>query len=161
MALLRRLGFPALWQMASHQAVLPCPEERRVTPLESFHPRPLPSRHRINLMNTDFPVVDLLSFHALVGTHFATLLFSISCRNGGYTPFKTKVFLYLCSNERSHCSPKPFRSNTYTSSHKCSFQRIYSNANFFRCNTYKKTGGRGLEITSHALSCHTARLGLN
>jgi hypothetical protein len=60
----------AFWQMASHQAVLPCPEERRVNPLESFHPQPLPSRHRINLMNTDFPVVDLLSFHTLTTIKF-------------------------------------------------------------------------------------------
>jgi hypothetical protein len=59
---------------------------------------------------------------------------------GGAPPFKTKALLYLWPSEKSHCSSKPFRSNTYTVQRKCSFQRTYGIANFFRCNTYKNRG---------------------
>jgi hypothetical protein len=69
--------------MASRQAVL-------LTPLESFHPRSLPSRHRIKRVHPVFCKKQLFSFHALAGTHFATLLFSISCRDGGYPPSRQK-----------------------------------------------------------------------
>jgi|SRR5579863_1648716 len=37
----------------------------------------------------------------------------------------------------------PFRSNTYKTFRKCSFQRSYSKAKSFRSNTYKKPGGGG------------------
>ena len=58
-----------------------------LTPLESSHPLLSPSRHRINLMNTDFPVGDPSYFQTFTGAHFATHLFSHSCRDGGgYTP---------------------------------------------------------------------------
>jgi hypothetical protein len=38
---------------------------------------------------------------------------------------------------------KPFRSNTYGTSCKCSFQKTYSKTKSFRSNTYKKPGGGG------------------
>jgi hypothetical protein len=86
MVLLRRQGLPAPRPMPSRQVVL-------LTPLESSHPQPSPSSHRINLMNTDFPVVDPHSFQTLTGVHFATHLFSCSCRNGGgYTPLARHSF---------------------------------------------------------------------
>jgi hypothetical protein len=71
--------------MTSRRAVL-------LTPLESSHPRPLPSRHRINRVHPAFCKKQPFSFHALAGTHFATLLFSTSCRNGGYPPSSQKSF---------------------------------------------------------------------
>ena len=76
MASLRRQDFPAPRPMASPQVVL-------LTPLESSHPQPSPSGHRIKLMNTDFPVLDPLYFHTFTGVHFATPLLPISYRNGG------------------------------------------------------------------------------
>jgi hypothetical protein len=80
MASLRRQGFPVPRPMPSRQVVL-------LTPLESSHPQLSPSRHRIKLMNTKIPVVDPFYFQTLTGVHFATHLFSRSCRNGGgYTP---------------------------------------------------------------------------
>jgi hypothetical protein len=129
--------------MASRQAVL-------LTPLESFHPRLLPSRHRINRVHPAFCKKQPFSFHALAGTHFATLLFSILCRNGGYLPSRQKSCSPY-SSETSPRSPKPFKRNTYTISRKCSFQRTYRKANSFRINTYKKPGGGATSIKPKAL----------
>jgi hypothetical protein len=168
MVLLRRQAFAALRQMASRQAVL-------LTPLESSHPRLLPSRHRINRVHpalckkTTFlfslfsctsrmPFQQPLSFqiHAGMGgyppAHPTKDAHPEPARGGGVEGFVSRFFSLFS---------KSFRRNTYKISHKCSFQRTYSNANFFRCNTYKKLEGGGPGITSHALSCYAARLGLN
>jgi hypothetical protein len=76
MTLLCRYRFPTPRPMPSRQVVL-------LTPLESSRPQPSLSRHRINLMNIDFPVVDPLYFQTLTGVYFATHLFPTSYRNGG------------------------------------------------------------------------------
>src|SRR4029077_8672913 len=55
--------FPALRQMASRQVVL-------LTPLESFHPRPLPSRYRINRVHPAFCKKQPFYFQALAGCPF-------------------------------------------------------------------------------------------
>jgi hypothetical protein len=104
---------------------------------------------------------NLCIFTYFQDAHFATPFFSNSCRNGGYPPahptkdahperpsgvegFFSRFFSLL---------PKSFRRNTYTASHKCSFQRTYSNANFFRCNTYKKLGeGDRASRVTHCLA---------
>jgi hypothetical protein len=98
MSLLRWPVFPALRQMASRLPSLPRAsrgasmgqEAVLLTPLESLHPRLLPSSHRINRVHPVFCKKQPFSFHALAGTHFATLLFSISCRNGGYPASRQK-----------------------------------------------------------------------
>jgi hypothetical protein len=85
--------------MASRQAAL-------LTPLESFHPRPLPSRHLINRVHSSFCKKQPFSFHALAGTHFATLLFSISCRNGGY-PLRIPRRMRILSDHRQSKGAAP------------------------------------------------------
>jgi hypothetical protein len=122
--------------MPSRQLVL-------LTPLESSHPQPSPSSHRINLMNIDFPVVDPLYFQTFTGVHFATHLFSCSCRNGGgYTPLPNPdVPMFGRLDVQTIC--KFFTCNTYDPPRKCCNQMTYSQTKPFSCNIYRKPGGRG------------------
>jgi len=132
-----------------------------LTPLGSPHPPLSPSSHQINLMNTDFPVVDPLSFQTLTGVHFATHLFSGSSRNGGGC---TPLARYNLSDRRCRSyrkggspdvqiSPKPFTCNIYRPPRKCCIQRTYASAKSFRCNTYKKhTGGCPVAISPFSFS---------
>jgi len=135
--------------MASRQAVL-------LTPLESFHFRPLPSRHRINRVHPAFCKRATFLFSCTSRMPISQLLsFQIHAGMGGYPPaHPTKdahperpsgvegFFSRLSSFLSRFCTVAKFiRRNTYTTPHKCSFQRTYRKANFFRCNTYKKPGG--------------------
>jgi hypothetical protein len=135
--------------MASRQAVL-------LTPLESSHLRPLPSSHLINPVHRAFSRKQPFCFHAIAEcpsrNSFLLIFmhFDGGCRGAhpsSHTPFKPNA-LRLRPFLHASSSPKPFRSNTYTISHKCSFQRTYSNANSFRINTYEKEGGHILQTKS-------------
>jgi hypothetical protein len=98
--------------MASRQVVL-------LTPLESSHPQLSPSSHRINLMNTDFPVVDPLYFQTLTTCPPANL-FALSLLHfdgGVYPP-----------------PPLPFAELTFR---RLDVETI---CKFFNRNTYKKKG---------------------
>ena len=127
----RRQAFPAPRPMATRQVVL-------LTPLECSHPQLSPSSHRINVMNTDFPVVDPLYLQTFTGVHFATHLFSCSCRNGGgYTPLlnpDVPTFKRL----DVWTIRKLLTCNIYETPRKCCKQKTYVSAKSFSCNTYKK-----------------------
>jgi hypothetical protein len=134
MASLRWPAFPALWQMASRHAVL-------LTPLESFHPRLLPSRHLINRVHAAFCKKQPFSFHALAGCHSSnSFLLEFMSRMAGYTPSRQKPLPYLCSSERRSCSLNPFEATLTRYPVSVHSKGTYGIANFFRCNTYKKQG---------------------
>ena len=135
---LRWHAFPAPRPMATRQVVL-------LTPLESPHPQRSPSSHRINLMNTDFPVVHPLYFQTLTGVHFATPLLPISYRNGGGcttlppAPSAELTFRRIdIWTLRRSVSSLPA---TFTTPRKCCIQKTYVSAKPLSCNIYRKPGG--------------------
>jgi len=80
--------------MASPQVVL-------LTPLESFHPLPLPSSYRINRINSIFPVVQPFYFQTLTKCNSDNLLVLIFIQiGGGYTPHPGSP-LIACGREAS------------------------------------------------------------
>jgi len=147
MVLLLRQGLPTPRPMPSRQVVL-------LTPLESSHPQQSPSRHRINRVNRDFPVVDPLCFQMLTGVHFATHLFSCSSRNGGgYTPLPP----FSPGIESAESLPRDPRNSFSCNIYKApranvANKRLTQKAKPCRCNTYKKTGGGGYETVNRRLA---------
>jgi hypothetical protein len=148
--------------MASRQAVL-------LTPLESFHARPLPSRHRINRVHPASCRKQPFSFQTPAGTHFATLLFSILCRNGGY-PLRIPRRMRILSDHRESKGSSPGSLRFSLSLLDATLTRhpisvhskgLTATLTSLDATLTKNWGGGGPGITSHALSCHTARLGLN
>jgi hypothetical protein len=155
---LRRQAFPAPRQMPSRQAVLLTPPKSSCSGERlSYNHTPLttPVECAVTSLSQIVENTATLSPAKCALTRMSParpLEYALAKNTRGWvayssshTSFMPNAFRFPCSCLRaflhSCSSPKPFRSNTYTISHKCSFQRTYRNANFFKCNTYKKQGG--------------------
>jgi hypothetical protein len=90
-----------LRQMASRLPRASMGQAVLLTPLESFHPRPLPSSHRINRINLIFLVAQPFYFQTLAKCYSGNLLVLIFIQiGGGYTPHPASL-LIACGREAS------------------------------------------------------------
>jgi hypothetical protein len=167
MVLLRRQAFAALRQMASRQAVL-------LTPLESSHPRLLPSRHRINRVHPALCKKTTFLFSLFSCTSRMPfqqpLSFQIHAGMGGYPPAHPTKDAHpepACGGESKGTSPGSFRFSLSLLDATLTRYPISVHSKGLTATltsldaTLTKNWGRGPGITRHALSCYAARLGLN